>query len=192
MIRVLKLFYWSLRTVSGRYELLQYFFKDIPGYYGREIRARLYRKYFNSAGSGIVIHMDARLRNVHRISLGDRARIGECTMIQAGGGVEIGNDVLLGPGVKIWSANHGFSDLHTPIQEQPFEKKAVKIGNGCWIGANAFLMPGVELGEGCVVSAGAVVSGKKYPEYKIIAGNPARVIGDRIKQAEQANESAQS
>ncbi len=106
-------------------------------------------------------------------------------MIQADGVVEIGEDVLLGPGVKIWSANHGFSDPSKPIQDQPYERKKVTIGNGCWIGANSFLMPGVNLGEGCIVSAGAVVGAKDYPPYKIIAGNPARIIGARSLNAEE-------
>lgn len=179
MLKILKLFYWSLHTVSGRYQLLQYLCKDIPGFYGRELRARYYKKYFSSAGEGIVIHPDVRIRNIHLINLNDRARIGESVMIQAGGGVDLGKDVLIGPGVKIWSANHGFSDLNTPIQDQEYEVKKVVIGDGCWIGANAFIMPGVELGKGCIVSACAVVSGKKYPDYKILSGNPARVIGDR-------------
>ena len=49
----------------------------------------------------------------------------------------------------------------------------------CWIGANAFIMPGANLGEGTIVSAGSVVGGKAVPPYKILAGNPARVIGSR-------------
>jgi acetyltransferase-like isoleucine patch superfamily enzyme len=62
----------------------------------------------------------------------------------------------------------------------------VVIGRDVWIGANAFVMPGVQLGDGCVVAAGAVVGAKKYPPYKILAGNPARVIGTRqTEQPEQ-------
>ena len=181
IIRTLKLFYWAIRKKSGRYQLLQAFVKDIPGLYGREIRNRLYKKHFGSCGTDVVIHMDARIRNIDKLHMGDRARIGECVMIQAGGVIEVGEDVLIGPGAKIWSANHKFEDLHTPIQDQDFECKKVTIGNGCWIGANAFIMPGVTLGEGCIVSAGAIVGAKEYPAYKIIAGNPARVIGARTE-----------
>lgn len=168
-----------MKKSSGRYQLLQAFLKDIPGAYGREIRIKAYRKHFGKCGKDIVIHMDARIRNINSLYMGDRARIGECVMIQAAGVVEIGDDVLIGPGSKIWSANHKFDDLNAPIQDQDFEYKKVTIGNGCWIGANAFLMPGVTLGEGCIVSAGAIVGAKEYPAYKIIAGNPARVIGAR-------------
>lgn len=179
MIRIIKLFYWAIRTRSGRYQLLQAFIKDIPGLYGREIRSKAYRKHFGKAGEGIVIHMDARIRNIDKLFLGDRSRIGECVMIQAGGEIEIGEDVLIGPGAKIWSANHGFSDTSIPIQDQEYENKKVIIGDGCWIGANAFIMPGVNLGTGCIVAAGSVVGAKDYPANKIIAGNPARIIGTR-------------
>jgi len=175
---------------GGRYELLQALVKDIPGMYGREIRANFYRKHFASAGEGYVIHLDARIRNIHRLHLHDRARIGESVMIQAAGEVEIGCDVLLGPGVKIWSANHKFDDPTTPIQDQGYEHKKVIIGDGCWIGTNAFIMPGVNLGEGCIVSAGAIVSAKKYPPYKVISGNPARVIGSRSMPEEESKEDA--
>lgn len=192
MFKILKLFYWALRTRPGRFEFMQWWLKDIPGLYGREIRRKAYHKHFGKMGDGVVVHVDVRIRNISRLFLDDRARLGESTMIQADGGVEIGKDVLLGPGVKIWSANHGFSDPTKPIQDQPYEKKKVTIGDGCWIGANAFLMPGVNLGEGCIVSAGAVVGAKDYPAYKIIAGNPARVIGSRSQQGEDAPaESAQ-
>lgn len=188
MLKILKLFYWALRTRPGRYEFMQWWLKDIPGLYGREIRRMAYRKHFGKMGDGVVIHVDFRTRNSIRLFVGDRSHLGESVIIQADGVVEIGNDVLLGPGVKIWSANHGFSDLTKPINEQPYEKKKVTIGDGCWIGANAFLMPGVNLGEGCIVSAGAVVGAKDYPAYKIIAGNPARVIGTRYQQEPSAPE----
>ena len=100
-------------------------------------------------------------------------------MLQAGGGLDIGNDVLIGPGAKIWSINHGFADTAEAIQNQGYDFKKVTLGDGCWVGANAFIMPGTTLGEGCVVSAGAVVSAKNYPPFKIIGGNPARIIGTR-------------
>lgn len=166
-------------TRSGRFELLQSLLKDIPGQYGREIRKRIYRRYFGNMGTDVVVHVDVRLRNSERLFVGSRSRIGESVMMQADGRIEIGQDVLIGPGAKIWSANHIFSDISTPIQDQGYERKSVTIGDGCWIGANAFIMPGVTLGEGCIVSAGSVVSARSYPPLKIIAGNPARVIGSR-------------
>ncbi|MBV1872517.1 MAG: acyltransferase [Gammaproteobacteria bacterium] len=177
--KILRLVYHDLGTVTGRYQVAQAVLKDIPGRYGQALRIACYRNYFGSAGEGIVIHLDARIRNIQNINIGDRSRIGECVMLQAGGGLDIGNDVLIGPGAKIWSINHGFADTAEAIQNQGYDFKKVTLGDGCWVGANAFIMPGTTLGEGCVVSAGAVVSAKNYPPFKIIGGNPARIIGTR-------------
>jgi acetyltransferase-like isoleucine patch superfamily enzyme len=77
--------------------------------------------------------------------------------------------------VKIWSANHIFRK-DAPVNKSDYEYKKVILGKNVWVGANAFIMPGCELGEGSVVSAGSVVGGKKYPPFSVLAGNPARMI----------------
>jgi len=179
MLRILKLFYWSILTKSGRYAVLQFLLKDIPRDYGSEIRRRVYRRFFGKMGEGVYIREDVRIVNIDKLYVGDHSHIGISNMLQAGGGIELGDHVVLGPGVKIWSINHKFDDLAKPIMEQGYEYKKVVIGNHCWIGANAFIMPGANLGEGTIVSAGSVVGGKVIPPYKILAGNPARVIGSR-------------
>jgi len=179
MLRILKLFYWSICTRSGRYAVLQFLLKDIPRDYGSEIRRRLYRRYFGKMGEGVFIRDDVTIVNIEKLYVGDHSHIGMSNMLQAGGGIEIGDYVVLGPGVKIWSINHKFDDLTRPIMDQGYEFKKVVIGNHCWIGANVFIMPGANLGEGTIVSAGSVVGGKVIQPYKILAGNPARVIGSR-------------
>lgn len=187
MLKILRLFYWSIRTKSGRFGLLQFLLRDIPRDYGSEIRRRVYRRYFGKMGEGVFIREDARIVNADKLFVGDHSHIGISNMIQAGGGIEIGDYVVLGPGVKIWSINHKFDDLTRPVMDQGYEFKKVVIGNHCWIGANVFIMPGANLGEGTIVSAGSVVGGKVVPPYKILAGNPARVIGSR-EQVEAAPE----
>ncbi|UCE24424.1 MAG: acyltransferase [Candidatus Zixiibacteriota bacterium] len=184
MFKILKLFYWSVRKRQGRFALLAYFLGGLPSEYGIEIRRRFYRKYLGSMGDNVTIRPDVMIVNPHKLHVGDHSHIGVGNMIQAGGGIEIGNHVVLGPDVKIWSINHKFKDLHTPVMEQGYEYKKVVIGNHCWIGSDVFIMPGANIGEGVVVSAGAVVGGKPIPPYKIVAGNPARVIGTRTESTE--------
>ncbi len=104
--------------------------------------------------------------------------------VQAAGGLTIGDYTLLGPGVKIWTTNHVFENPDELIRKQGAEYRSVSIGSDVWIGSNAFIMPGTELGDGCIVSAGSVVGAKKYPPYSILMGNPARVIGNRKKKAD--------
>ena len=158
-----------------RYALI----RNLPGEYGFTLRARMLRKWFGAVGDNLKVHEGFRFRNIEKINLGNNVNIGVDSFIQAGGGVEIGDFSILGPGVKIWTQNHASSRTDIPIQEQGAEYKAVVIGRDVWVGANAFVMPGVQLGDGCVVAAGAVVGAKKYPPYRILAGNPARVIGTR-------------
>lgn len=91
--------------------------------------------------------------------------------------IEIGDDTNIGGNVKILD-----NDFH-PLEEEDRrldvkEKigvRPVKIGKNCFIGCNALILKGTELGDGCVVGAGAVVSGK-FEAHCVIAGNPARVI----------------
>lgn len=179
MIKILKMFYWSMKRKSGRWALCQFFLKNIPGEYGNEIRKRFYKKYFGRMGENVFVRQNVRIVNIDKLFVGDGVHLGIDNMIQAGGGVELGDHVVLGPGVRIWSMNHKFDDMGKPIMDQGYEYKKVVIGAHCWIGAGAFIMPGAVLGEGVIVSAGSVVGGKTVPPYKILAGNPARVIGSR-------------
>src|SRR5207253_1636021 len=112
--------------------------------------------------------------------------IGVDNVIQANGGVDIGDNVLLGPGVKIWSVNHVYSDPHRTIVDQGFDQKRVVIGSNVWIGANVFIMPGARISDGVVISAGSVVGSKLIEPYAVVAGNPARKIGTRLPGAESS------
>lgn len=90
--------------------------------------------------------------------------------IQSINGIEIGENVWIGPGVKIISANHNIDNLQTPVHDAP-----IIIGDNCWIGANAVILPGVVLGMSTVVGAGAIVT-KSFPNGGVIVGNPAKRI----------------
>lgn len=181
-----KRMYWELKDRYGRFDYLLFFLRNLPGEFGFLVRQRYLSSYFEQCGCNLKIHTGARFRNVHQISIGDNVEIGVDNFLQAGGRLSIGSGTLLGPGVKVWTVNHRFEDPDRPIVEQGYDRIPVTIGANVWIGANAFIMPGVELGEGCIVSAGAVVGAKKYPPYSIIAGNPGRVIGNRKKEQKAA------
>ncbi|MCI5130479.1 MAG: acyltransferase [Candidatus Electrothrix sp. EH2] len=90
--------------------------------------------------------------------------------IQGGNGIEIGDDTLFAPGVKIISSNHQKND-HDKWEKAP----PITIGRRVWIGANAVILPGVQIGDDAVIGAGAVVT-KSVPQYGLAVGNPAKVI----------------
>lgn len=94
------------------------------------------------------------------------------------GKVKIGNNCRIASLVSIYGFNHGFASLDRPIKDQAITSKGVVLNEDIWVGANAVILDGVELGSHCIVAAGAVVT-KSFPAYQIIGGNPARVIRDR-------------
>lgn len=183
MLHILKLFFWAMKDRTGRMQLMYEWARNLPGNYGFALRARILRPHFGDVGERVRIHVGARVRNIHTLYLGEYVTLGVDSFVQAAGGVTIGDYSLLAPGVKVWSTNHVFADPDKLIRQQGAEYKAVVIGRDCWIGSDAFIMPGTELGDGCIVSAGSVVGAKKYPDYSILMGNPARVIGNRRKAA---------
>ena len=91
----------------------------------------------------------------------------------------IGDYVLMGPDVVIFTMNHKADRTDIPIGAQGMTgKRKVTIGNDVWIGQRAMIMPGVTVGDGSIIAAGAVVT-KDVPPYSIVGGIPARVLKTR-------------
>jgi acetyltransferase-like isoleucine patch superfamily enzyme len=109
-----------------------------------------------------------------RIRIGNNNYFNRNLMIDACGLVEIGDRNMFGPDVCIADSNHRFGEGAAP-HTLPMEIGRVKIGNHCWIGAKAIILMNVELADGCVVGAGAVVT-KSFPSGSVIAGVPAKLI----------------
>jgi acetyltransferase-like isoleucine patch superfamily enzyme len=112
------------------------------------------------------------------IKIGDNCGIGENCFFGAAGGIEIGNDVIMGQNVRFHSENHNYSNLDIPIRLQGVTNKGIKIGNNCWIGSGAVFLDGVSIGDGCVIGANTLVN-KSIPANSIVAGNPGRIIKSR-------------
>lgn len=87
--------------------------------------------------------------------------------------VEIGANTLFGPGVQVYTAQHPVDPVLRNGLQGPELAYKVTIGSDCWIGGCAILNPGVEIGNGCTVGSGSVVT-KKIPEFCIAYGNPAK------------------
>lgn len=131
-----------------------------------------YRKF--SLGDYSVIESFACINNaVGDVQIGNHTRIGlHNTVI---GPVKIGNHVNLAQGITVTALNHNFTDSNKRIDEQGISTNAVSIEDDVWIGANAVILPGVTIGNHCVVAAGAVVT-KDVPPHSLVAGVPAKVI----------------
>src|SRR5690606_1493521 len=101
--------------------------------------------------------------------------IGPMCFFHSGGGIAIGENVGIGPCVKILTSSHRLNELDKPILHAPVDFAPVSIGDGADIGVGATLLPGVTIGRGAQVGAGAVVS-SDVPELAVAAGEPARVL----------------
>tara|TARA_A100001391_G_C5061876_1_gene276227 strand:- start:1074 stop:1583 length:510 start_codon:yes stop_codon:yes gene_type:complete len=155
---------------------------------------------FREVGTGVVFEPGVLVFHPENIVIGDNVYIGHNSIIKgyfkneliigsgtwigqqcffhSAGGLFIGNDVGIGPGVKIITSSH---DLNTE-RELPIVRRAVRfapttIGAGSDIGVGAVLLPGIELGDRVQVGAGAVVT-KSFPGNSILTGVPARKIGE--------------
>src|SRR5687767_11685488 len=158
-----------------------WFLGVIPIRFGNWMRGRFLGRYIGGMGRRCTIQANLRIATPEKLFIGDDCNFGEDVFITAGGGVRIGNFVGIGAGAKIWSVNHKYDDPDVPWLRQGWEFKEVVVEDDAWIGANAFIMPGVTIGKGAIISAGTILS-KSVPPYSIAAGNPGRVIGWRKKE----------
>jgi acetyltransferase-like isoleucine patch superfamily enzyme len=109
------------------------------------------------------------------VTIGDRCLIGRGSGIVGHFSIEIGNDVWTGHNVYITDQNHGYEDVTKPISQQSQPERAVKIGDGSWLGYGSVVLPGVTIGEHCVIGANSVVT-RDVPSFSVAVGVPARVI----------------
>ncbi len=142
-----------------------------PTYFANFIFQRLLRINSNCLWS---VHYTSRVMHPQKIKVHPSSRTnfavsGGC-YIQASNGIEIGEETIFAPGVKIISANHDLNTLACGVPAPP-----IRIGAFCWLGANAVILPGVTLGDHVIVGAGSVVT-KSFPAHVVIAGVPARVV----------------
>jgi acetyltransferase-like isoleucine patch superfamily enzyme len=131
-------------------------------------------------GSDVYVGHQTILKGYHagRMVIGDGTWIGQQCFFHSAGGITIGADVGIGPGVRILTSSHGLEELDVPILHAKVRFAPVVLEDGCDVGVGAILLPGAHVGKGAQVGAGAVVTGAVEP-YAIVAGVPARPIGSR-------------
>jgi acetyltransferase-like isoleucine patch superfamily enzyme len=111
--------------------------------------------------------------------IGDYSYIGcNAVMGAGGGGIKIGNNVLIGQSVNMHSESHVIEDTSVPIRDQGISYQGIVIEDDVWIGSKATILDGVVIGKGAVIGASSVVT-KSIPPYGIAVGVPAKVIAMR-------------
>jgi len=144
----------------------------------RAVRLAFCRELFRSCGQSVNIERGAYFGDGSQIDIGDHSGLGvDCEIY---GPVTIGIDVMMGPGVILLTSNHRFDRLDIPMRLQdPGEVRPITIGNDVWIGTRAIILPGVTIGDGAIIAAGAVVT-EPVSARAIVGGNPARLIRYRV------------
>ena len=138
----------------------------------QHIRAFCGKLILAHCGKGVNIEKEAVFPS--SVELGDYSGIG--IRAQISGRTIIGKHVMMGPDVCIYVRNHMFSRTDIPMNLQGFApEKPVIIEDDVWIGARVIILPGVHIGTGAVIGAGAVVT-KDVPDYAVVGGNPARIL----------------
>ena len=169
------------RKIGG---LLYYLFasKLPPSYSGLQIgqvqlRRMCGKLMMEHCGKNVNIEKHAFFSK--NVSLGDFSGLGVNSKIY--GTCKIGNYVMMGEDCTIITRNHKHDNLNIPMMELGFDEElAVEIGDDVWIGDKVIILPGVKIGRGSIIGAGAVVT-KNVPEYSVAVGNPARVIRQRYR-----------
>ena len=156
---------------------------SIFGLPSKKIRALVCKQLFYSTGHNVNVEHGAYFGSGRLIEIGDNSGIGVNCHVPFD--IRIGNDVMMGPEVLIISRNqnHRFDNLDLPMRLQGYqESPPVVIEDDVWLGTRVIIMPGLKIGKGAIIGAGAIVT-KDVPPYAICVGNPARII--RYRNAEK-------
>lgn len=168
----------TLRVLTGA--LVAWSYNQVVGRFpSRTVRHLFLRGWLAGVGKGVGVQLGCRFLNGRKVTLGARTIVNFGTLIDGRHySVTTGSDVSIGPEATILTLGH---DPHSPV----FADKGgpVTIGARAWIGYRALVLPGVKIGDGAVVAAGAVVTRDVAP-YSIVGGNPAREIGTRKRELE--------
>jgi acetyltransferase-like isoleucine patch superfamily enzyme len=154
---------------------LSWLYNDLVAHYpSRRLRYILLRFWMGRLHPSVSIQLHCRLLHARGISIGERSVINFGSLLDGRRyPIVIGSDVSIGPEASILTLGHDPRSVEFADRGGP-----VSIADRVWIGYRALVLPGVCIGEGAVVGAGSVVTRDVAP-FTIVAGNPARVIGER-------------
>ncbi len=145
----------------------------------KRLRGWHYSTLLERAGNDLRVAQGVRINNPSLVSVGDNVYLGDGVQLYAWNErIIIGSNVLVAAGVRMITRKHGFADIDRPMSDQGYNNAPINIEDDVWIGFQAVILPGVTIGRGAIVGAGAVVTRDVLP-YTIVGGVPARPLRKR-------------
>lgn len=183
--RILKFLYFNV-GFSLRYWFWKAAIHSMGGKLGKNVKFYEGIRIVGNSPGAITIGDDVRiLKGVTistspegRIQIGNAVHIGEGSLIYSGAGIQIGDNVIIGPQNIIVDLDHRFKNIDLPINQQGMSGRGVSIEEDVWIASHCVITKGVTIGRGSVIGAGSIVN-RNVPPYSVAAGVPVKVIKKR-------------
>ena len=161
------------RLLQRLWKAVRFFTWGLTPWFARRWRLLWFRMFGGKAGRGVSLGARSKIDFPWNISIGSFSSIADGALVRALREIKIGRNVCISEDAKILTGSHDVSSPHFDSVLKP-----VAIGDSVWIAMNAIIMPGVTIGEGAVVAAGAVVT-KDVEPWTVVAGIPAKVVKKR-------------
>ena len=167
----------ELHGFHGRYQIARLLLAPLPPYVGSRVRTAVFRKLGFQIGGGTVFWGTPTITgDAHRhekLTIGSSCWFNLGCIFDLGDTITIGNNVAFGHQVMLMTGTH---ELGTGARRAgPYETAPITIEDGAWIAARATILPGVTVGKGAIVAAGAMVT-KDVPPHTLVGGVPAKMI----------------
>ena len=159
--------------------IVQGFLKYNAFDFGMVLRRFFYKPFFKSFGKNIQIRDGVTIKYPSEMMWGDNLKIGQHCFFVGKGGLNIGNNCMIGAGTKIITSNHNFEDVEKPMAEQGLAFEAIVIEEDVWFGFDVKVLGGSVIKKGSIVGTNSLVNAKIFAAYSIIAGTPAKLIRTR-------------
>lgn len=171
--------YWLLDKIvmGGMERYIIYHVGTIPSVH---LRKWIYKSIGAHVDKNVVFHFRTEIRAASRLHIGKGCIIGDNAILDARSGLILGQNVNLSSNVSIYTLQHDHRDSQFACPDPTYKRMKVTIKDRVWLGANVIVLPGVTIGEGVVCCAGCVVT-KDVEPYAVVAGIPAKKVGERPK-----------
>ncbi|QDG68083.1 acyltransferase [Pseudarthrobacter sp. NIBRBAC000502772] len=163
-----------VRFARSKYSAVEMIMLRLAGFAPvHAIRIGALRAFGARIDSDAVVYHGFQVRNARKLRIGARTSVGDGAILDARGGLTLGEDVNISTQVMVWTAQHDWKSA-----DFTYVENSVSIGDRAWIGPRAVLLPGAVIGEGAVIAAGSIVRGT-IPPYTLVGGVPAKFISKR-------------